>query len=80
MYGPIQFDDGPGTPITAVQSWMQYKAIADAAGHPLLNVFDGDAFRRLSLPRTPIRGRNPLSSGRVVVAGALLSDTPRSRS
>ena len=44
VYGPIQFDDGPGTPITAVQSWMQYKAIADAAGHPLLaNVFDGDA-------------------------------------
>jgi len=44
IYGPIQFDDGPGTPISAVMSWMQYKAAAVAAGHPLVaNVFDGDA-------------------------------------
>ena len=44
IYGPIQFDDGPGTPISAVMSWMQYKAAAETAGHPLVaNVFDGDA-------------------------------------
>ncbi len=44
VYGPIQFDDGPGTPISAVQSWMQYKAAAEASGRPLVaNVFDGDS-------------------------------------
>ncbi|MDE0654648.1 MAG: hypothetical protein OXI26_13485 [bacterium] len=44
IYGPIQFDDGPGTPISAVMSWMQYKAAAADAGHPLVaNVFDSDA-------------------------------------
>ncbi|MXV90306.1 MAG: hypothetical protein F4121_13495 [Acidimicrobiia bacterium] len=44
IYGPIQFDDGPGTPVSAVMSWMQYKAAAAAAGHPLVaNVFEGDS-------------------------------------
>lgn len=44
VYGPVQFDEGPGTPIVAVQSWMQYKAMADAAGVNLVrNTFDGDA-------------------------------------
>ncbi len=44
IYGPIQFDDGPGTPISAVVSWMQYKAAAQTGGHPLVaNVFEGDA-------------------------------------
>ena len=31
VYGPIQFDDGKGTPITAVHSWTQYKEISDMA-------------------------------------------------
>lgn len=44
VYGPTQFDDGPGTPITMVQSWIQFKAIADGAGSPLLsNVFANDS-------------------------------------
>ncbi len=44
VYGPIQFDRGPGTPISAVVSWMQYKAAAEASGHPLVaNVFEGDS-------------------------------------
>ena len=44
VYGPVQFDDGPGTPIGAVQSWMQYKELADASDLPLVrNTFEGDA-------------------------------------
>ena len=44
VYGPVQFDDGPGTPIAAVQSWMQYKEMADSAGVKLVrNTFEGDA-------------------------------------
>lgn len=44
VYGPVQFDEGAGTPIAMVLSWMQYKAIAEAAGTPLVaNVFEGDA-------------------------------------
>ena len=44
IYGPIQFDSGPGTPISAVVSWMQYKAAAEAAGHPLVaSVFEDDS-------------------------------------
>ena len=44
VYGPLQFDEGPGTPIVAVQSWMQYKELADAHGVELVrNTFDGDA-------------------------------------
>lgn len=44
VYGPVQFDDGPGTPIGAVQSWMQYKELADASGFGLVrNTFEGDA-------------------------------------
>jgi hypothetical protein len=43
VYGPVQFDTGRGTPIIAVQSWMQYKALADATGIRLVeNVFPGD--------------------------------------
>ena len=43
VYGPIQFDAGPGTAITAVQSWMQYKAMADSVGQRLVrNTFVGD--------------------------------------
>lgn len=43
VYGPIQFDEGPGTPIIAVQSWMQYKELATAAGVKLVrNTFEGD--------------------------------------
>jgi len=44
VYGPVQFDDGPGTPIAAIQSWMQYKELADASGVTLVqNTFAGDA-------------------------------------
>ena len=43
-YGPLQFDDGPGTPITAVVSWMTFKGMADAAGVELVrNTFPGDS-------------------------------------
>lgn len=43
VYGPVQFDEGRGTPIVAVQSWMQYKEAADAAGCKLVsNTFEGD--------------------------------------
>ena len=44
VYGPVQFDEGEGTPIAAVQSWMQYKQLADEAGYELVkNTFAGDA-------------------------------------
>ena len=44
LYGPIQFDEGPGTAIAAVMSWMQYKEVADAAGIELVkSTFAGDA-------------------------------------
>lgn len=43
LYGPIQFDEGPGTPIAAVMSWMQYKEVAEAAGIDLVrSTFAGD--------------------------------------
>jgi hypothetical protein len=44
VYGPLQFDEGPGTPIAAVQSWMQYKEMADEFGIDLVkNTFSDDA-------------------------------------
>ncbi len=44
VYGPVQFDEGRGTPIVAVQSWMQYKELADAVGVTLVaNTFEGDS-------------------------------------
>jgi quercetin dioxygenase-like cupin family protein len=44
VYGPVQFDSGRGTPIVAVQSWMQYKEMADRTGYGLVrNTFAGDA-------------------------------------
>ena len=44
VYGPIQFDSGRDTPIVAVQSWMQYKALADASGVRLVrSSLPGDA-------------------------------------
>ena len=44
VYGPLQFDEGPGTPIATVLSWMQYKEMADAAGIELVkNTFADDA-------------------------------------
>jgi hypothetical protein len=43
VYGPLQFDEGPDTPIAAVLSWMQYKAMADAGGVDLVHsTFDND--------------------------------------
>ena len=44
VYGPVQFDEGPGTPIVAVQSWMQYKEAANAFGLKLVsNQFASDS-------------------------------------
>ena len=44
VYGPLQFDEGQGTPIVAVLSWMQYKEMAVAAGVDLVhNTFEGDS-------------------------------------
>ncbi len=44
VYGPLQFDSGRGTPIVAVQSWMQYKELADGVGARLVrNTFEDDA-------------------------------------
>jgi quercetin dioxygenase-like cupin family protein len=44
VYGPIQFDEGEGTPIVAVQSWMQYKELADANGGGLVrNTYVNDS-------------------------------------
>ena len=44
LYGPIQFDEGPGTAIAAVMSWMQYKEVADSAGIDLVkSTFADDA-------------------------------------
>jgi quercetin dioxygenase-like cupin family protein len=36
VYGPIQFDSGVGTPVAAVQSWMQYLQAAEAFKSPLI--------------------------------------------
>lgn len=36
VWGPIQFDTGPGTPPLLVLSWMQYLAMAQASSTPLL--------------------------------------------
>lgn len=44
VYGPLQFDHGRGTPITAVVSWMQYKNMAESSGAVLVrNTFANDA-------------------------------------
>ena len=32
IYGPLTFDTGPGTPVVAVLSWMEYVALAEAGG------------------------------------------------
>ena len=36
VYGPIAFDSGPGTAVTAVLSFAEYKALAQAAGARLV--------------------------------------------
>jgi quercetin dioxygenase-like cupin family protein len=36
VYGPIQFDSGKDTPIAFILSWMQYKAMAEGFGSPLV--------------------------------------------
>lgn len=36
LYGPVMFDTGRGTPISAMLSWMEYKALAEAAGARLV--------------------------------------------
>ena len=35
IYGPLVFDEGPGTPVTAVLSWMSYRDMAAAYGSKL---------------------------------------------
>ena len=43
VYGPLQFDHGRSTPITAVLSWVQYKRLAEASGTRLVrNTFADD--------------------------------------
>ena len=43
VYGPLQFDQGRGTPIAAVLSWVQYKKMAEASGTRLVrNTFADD--------------------------------------
>jgi hypothetical protein len=43
LYGPVQFDEGSGTPISFVFSWMQYRDVAEASGARLVsNVFPCD--------------------------------------
>ena len=37
VYGPLVFDEGKGTPITAVLSWIEYKALAEAFGVNLVS-------------------------------------------
>ena len=36
IYGPVAFDSGRGTPILGLMSWIEYKALADAAGVTLV--------------------------------------------
>ncbi|MDE0841807.1 MAG: hypothetical protein OSA42_06390 [Porticoccaceae bacterium] len=36
IYGPLVFDEGPGTPVTMVLSWIEYKAMAEAHGAQLV--------------------------------------------
>ena len=44
VYGPVQFDEGEGTPIVAVLSWMQYKALAETSGGALVrNTYANDS-------------------------------------
>ena len=44
VYGPLFFDTGPGTPIAAVVSWMDYVALAEAGGIKLVpNTFTNDS-------------------------------------
>ena len=44
VYGPLFFDKGPGTPISAVVSWMDYVALAEAGGIKLVpNTFTNDS-------------------------------------
>jgi quercetin dioxygenase-like cupin family protein len=37
VYGPLTFDEGRGTPVTAVLSWIEYKALAEAHGVALVS-------------------------------------------
>ncbi len=36
VYGPLIFDEGKGTPISAILSWMEYKELASAFGVSLI--------------------------------------------
>lgn len=42
LYGPVVFDAGRGTAPTAVLSWMEYKALAEAAGTTLVHSPNSD--------------------------------------
>jgi len=43
IYGPVMFDQGPGSPILAVASFMDYVETAKLSGQPLVrNVFPDD--------------------------------------
>ena len=36
IYGPLIFDSGPGTPVEAVASWLDYKTMAEESGVKLV--------------------------------------------
>merc|ERR1712137_802458 len=55
VYGPIQFDEGVGTPVVAVQSWMQYLEAAKASNTPLIgSTFPSDKTTLLAPPMKPL--------------------------
>lgn len=55
VYGPIQFDEGVGTPVVAVQSWMQYLEAAKASNTPLIgSTFPSDKTTLLAPPMRPV--------------------------
>lgn len=42
IYGPVAFDSGRGTPLVGMMSWIEYKALAEAAGAKLVPSTHGD--------------------------------------
>jgi quercetin dioxygenase-like cupin family protein len=42
IYGPLVFDEGKGTPVSAVLSWIEYKALTEAFGVELVSSANPD--------------------------------------
>jgi quercetin dioxygenase-like cupin family protein len=55
VYGPLVFDEGKGTPVSAVLSWVEYKALAAAFGVEL--VASTNANDSTILASTMLKGR-----------------------